>query len=40
MIDHLGLRVSDYQCSKNFFSVALLPLGYSFLMEHEISGGR
>ncbi len=38
MIDHLGLRVSDYQRSKSFFSVALLPLGYSLLMEHEISG--
>jgi len=39
MIDHLGLLVSDYQRSKRFFEKALEPLGYSLLMEHEISGG-
>lgn len=39
MIDHLGLRVSDYQRSKRFFEKALAPLGYSLIMEHEISGG-
>ena len=39
MNDHLGLVVSDYQRSKGFFEGALSPLGYSLLMEHEISGG-
>ncbi len=39
MIDHLGLVVSDYERSKSFFEEALSPLGYSLLMEHEISGG-
>ncbi len=39
MIDHLRLLVSDYQRSKSFFEAALAPLGYSLLMEHQISGG-
>jgi catechol 2,3-dioxygenase-like lactoylglutathione lyase family enzyme len=39
MIDHVGLAVSDYERSKTFFEQALSPLGYSLLMEHEISGG-
>ncbi len=38
MIDHIGLKVSDYTRSKNFFEKALAPLGYSVLMEHEVSG--
>ena len=33
MLDHLGLRVSDYQASKQFFGAALAPLGYTVLME-------
>jgi len=33
MIDHVGLRVSDYQWSKRFFETALAPLGYSVIME-------
>lgn len=38
MIDHVGLLVSDYARSKAFFERALVPLGYSLFMEHEISG--
>ena len=38
MIDHLGLSVSDLARSKAFFEQALAPLGYSLVMEHEISG--
>ena len=28
MIDHLTLRVADYDRSKKFFAEALAPLGY------------
>jgi catechol 2,3-dioxygenase-like lactoylglutathione lyase family enzyme len=38
MLDHIGLLVADYERSKAFFQKALSPLGYSLLMEHEISG--
>ena len=33
MIDHLGLRVSEYAKSKRFFESALAPLGYQVVME-------
>ena len=33
MIDHVGLRVSNYARSKKFFSSALRPLGYQLIME-------
>ena len=33
MIDHLGLRVSEYVKSKRFFESALAPLGYQVVME-------
>jgi len=33
MIDHLGLRVSDYARSKRFYESALAPLGYQVVME-------
>jgi catechol 2,3-dioxygenase-like lactoylglutathione lyase family enzyme len=36
MIDHVGFPVSDYRRSKEFYSKALAPLGYSLIME--ISG--
>jgi catechol 2,3-dioxygenase-like lactoylglutathione lyase family enzyme len=39
MIDHIGLVVSDYPSCKMFYEKALSPLGYSLLMEHDISGG-
>jgi catechol 2,3-dioxygenase-like lactoylglutathione lyase family enzyme len=33
MIDHVGLRVSDFARSKKFFENALAPLGYALIME-------
>jgi catechol 2,3-dioxygenase-like lactoylglutathione lyase family enzyme len=33
MLDHLGLNVSDYDRSRDFYTRALAPLGYSLLME-------
>jgi len=33
MIDHIGVIVSDFGKSKEFYSRALAPLGYSLLME-------
>jgi catechol 2,3-dioxygenase-like lactoylglutathione lyase family enzyme len=33
MLDHLGLRVSDFAASKRFFESALAPLNYTVVME-------
>ena len=33
MLDHVGLNVSDYDRSREFYARALAPLGYSLLME-------
>jgi catechol 2,3-dioxygenase-like lactoylglutathione lyase family enzyme len=33
MLDHIGLNVSDYDASREFFSQALAPLGYRLVME-------
>lgn len=33
MIDHTGIVVSDFQKSRQFYSQALAPIGYSLLME-------
>jgi catechol 2,3-dioxygenase-like lactoylglutathione lyase family enzyme len=33
IIDHIGLAVSDYEKSKQFFSRALAPLGIQLVME-------
>ena len=33
MIDHVGVNVSDYERSRDFYTRALAPLGYSLLME-------
>ena len=33
MLDHLGINVSDYARSKEFYEKALAPLGISTLME-------
>jgi catechol 2,3-dioxygenase-like lactoylglutathione lyase family enzyme len=33
MLDHVGLNVSDYGRSRDFFARALAPLGFSLLME-------
>lgn len=37
MIDHISIRVSDYERSKRFYAMALAPLGYTLLME-SVSG--
>jgi catechol 2,3-dioxygenase-like lactoylglutathione lyase family enzyme len=33
MLDHIGLNVSDYERSRDFYERALAPLGFSLLME-------
>jgi catechol 2,3-dioxygenase-like lactoylglutathione lyase family enzyme len=33
MLDHVGLNVSDYERSRDFYTQALAPLGFSLLME-------
>jgi len=33
MIDHVGFSVSDYSRSKAFYERALMPLGYTLVME-------
>lgn len=33
MIDHIGLEVSDYENSKQFYKLALAPIGYELIME-------
>ena len=33
MLDHLGINVSDYDRSRDFYARALAPLGLSLLME-------
>ena len=33
MIDHTGVNVSDFKISKDFYSKALAPIGYSLLLE-------
>jgi catechol 2,3-dioxygenase-like lactoylglutathione lyase family enzyme len=33
MIDHVGFSVSDYARSKAFYERALMPLGYTLVME-------
>src|SRR5512142_2184819 len=38
MIDHLTLRVRDYERSKAFYTRALAPLGYAVVMELEVPG--
>ena len=35
IIDHIGLAVSDYQRSRDFFQKALAPLGIELVMEVE-----
>jgi catechol 2,3-dioxygenase-like lactoylglutathione lyase family enzyme len=39
MIAHTGLAVSDYRASKEFYTKALAPLGYTNNMEHGEAGG-
>jgi catechol 2,3-dioxygenase-like lactoylglutathione lyase family enzyme len=33
MLDHLGINVSDYDRSRDFYEPALAPLGFALLME-------
>jgi catechol 2,3-dioxygenase-like lactoylglutathione lyase family enzyme len=33
MIDHVGVNVSDYDRSRDFYEKSLAPLGYTLLME-------
>lgn len=39
MIDHISLRVSDYDRSRAFYLAALAPLGYSLAMEIPTGAG-
>jgi catechol 2,3-dioxygenase-like lactoylglutathione lyase family enzyme len=39
VIDHIGIRVRDYERSKAFFEPALRPLGYELVMEFGKVGG-
>ena len=39
MLDHIALHVSDYRKSKQFYALALKPLGYELIMEFGASGG-
>ena len=38
MIDHLTVRVRDFEASKAFYSKALKPLGYEVLVEFDLPG--
>ncbi|HEX5912009.1 MAG TPA: VOC family protein [Rubrobacter sp.] len=37
MLDHVLIRVSDFEQSKRFYAEALSPLGYELLMEPSVS---
>ena len=39
MLDHIGLQVSDYAKSKQFYLSALQPLGYGLVKEFGEAGG-
>lgn len=39
MIDHISIRVADYDKSKRFYAQALAPLGYTLLMESASGAG-
>jgi catechol 2,3-dioxygenase-like lactoylglutathione lyase family enzyme len=39
MLDHINIRVADYERSKKFYEVALAPLGYSLAMETASGAG-
>ena len=39
MIDHISIRVSDYERSKRFYRLALAPLGYKLMMEGASGAG-
>jgi catechol 2,3-dioxygenase-like lactoylglutathione lyase family enzyme len=39
MLDHISIRVADFDRSKRFFSEALAPLGYALFMENASGAG-
>ena len=39
MLDHVSLRVADYDRSKKFYEAALRPLGYKLAMEAASGAG-
>ncbi len=39
MLDHVGLAISDFSRSKEFYKQALAPLGYQLLMEFGEAAG-
>jgi catechol 2,3-dioxygenase-like lactoylglutathione lyase family enzyme len=39
MLDHISLRVADYERSKKFYEAALAPLGYTLMMESDSGAG-
>jgi catechol 2,3-dioxygenase-like lactoylglutathione lyase family enzyme len=39
MLDHISIRVRDYDRSKKFYQAALAPLGYTLAMENSSGAG-
>jgi catechol 2,3-dioxygenase-like lactoylglutathione lyase family enzyme len=39
MLDHISIRVADYERSKKFYEAALTTLGYSLAMENASGAG-
>lgn len=39
MLNHITLRVSNFEKSREFFATALAPLGYKLLVEKQTSAG-
>ena len=39
MLDHISIRVADYERSKNFYQMVLAPLGYKLAMETTSGAG-
>ncbi len=39
MLDHIGINVSDLECSKIFYLATLAPLNYALLKEFEEAAG-
>ena len=39
MLDHVNIRVADYDRSKTFYEAALAPLGYTLAMESASGAG-
>jgi catechol 2,3-dioxygenase-like lactoylglutathione lyase family enzyme len=39
MVDHISIRVVDYDRSKAFYQAALAPLGYALAMENTSGAG-